>query len=170
MKVAAVLLLALATAHAKLPPAPRFAAKQTLKTTGTPATMAALHVRGGGMVPGDAYVKFFVATSVIYGLQCLLMPGSMTTMHYEAPSSQMTEFWLRGMSVMMFGAAFLMTQVDTELATRVGVVMNLAISVLLPWNGKFKWIAGGPGAATKPIHLFPELLLLVQSGMGLLAL
>ena len=173
MKVAAVLLLALATAHAKLPPAPRFAAKQTLKTTAvtsSPATLAALQVRGGGMVPGDAYVKFFVATSVIYGLQCLLMPGSMTTMHYEAQSSQITEFWLRGMSVMMFTAAFLMTQVDTELATKVGVIANIAISVLLPWNGKFKWIAGGPGAATKPIHLFPELLLLVQTATGLLAL
>ena len=70
MKVAAVLLLALATAHAKLPPAPRFAAKQTLKTTAvtsSPATLAALQVRGGGMVPGDAYVKFFVATSIDLG-------------------------------------------------------------------------------------------------------
>ena len=52
-------------------------------------------MRGGGAVDPEFYRKFWATTGSIYGAQCLLAPKSMTEMHYEAKSSQMTEFWLR---------------------------------------------------------------------------
>ena len=52
-------------------------------------------MRGGGAVDPEFYRKFWATTGGIYGAQCLLAPKSMTEMHYEAKSSQMTEFWLR---------------------------------------------------------------------------
>ena len=52
-------------------------------------------MRGGGAVDPEFYRKFWATTGGIYGAQCLLAPRSMTEMHYEAKSSQMTEFWLR---------------------------------------------------------------------------
>eukprot|EP00619_Florenciella_sp_RCC1007_P001172 CAMPEP_0205925876 /NCGR_PEP_ID=MMETSP1325-20131115/19178_1 /ASSEMBLY_ACC=CAM_ASM_000708 /TAXON_ID=236786 /ORGANISM="Florenciella sp., Strain RCC1007" /LENGTH=172 /DNA_ID=CAMNT_0053294485 /DNA_START=48 /DNA_END=566 /DNA_ORIENTATION=+ len=172
MKLITTLLLVLAaTTHAaKLHATPRVVGKLSAPKTPKPATTAALQLRGGGIVSQDAYLKFWSATGAIYGLQCLLLPGTMTSMHYDAASTQMTEFWLRGMSVMMFAASFLVLQVDPMLATKVALIANVAIGTLLPWNGKFKWIGGGPGAAAKPAHVLPELLLVVQSTMGLLAL
>jgi hypothetical protein len=151
-------LLALATAaQAKLAPA-------SLRKP------AALAVRGGGAVDPEFYRKFWATTGGIYGAQCLLAPKSMTEMHYEAKSSQMTEFWLRGMSVMLLTASYLVLQVPIDTAVRACLVSNIAIGALLPWNGKFSWIAGGPGAKCKPIHVFPELLLVAQTAMGVLAL
>ena len=80
-------LLALATAaQARLAPAPL-------------RKPAALAVRGGGAVDPEFYRKFWATTGGIYGAQCLLAPKSMTEMHYEAKSSQMTEFWLRTLPV-----------------------------------------------------------------------
>ena len=127
-------------------------------------------MRGGGAVDPEFYRKFWAATGSIYGAQCLLAPASMTEMHYEAKTSQMTEFWLRGMSVMMFTASYLVLQVDIDTAVKACLISNIAIGALLPWNGKFSWIAGGPGAKCKPIHVFPELLLVAQTAMGVLAL
>ena len=127
-------------------------------------------MRGGGAVDPEFYRKFWATTGGIYGAQCLLAPKSMTEMHYEAKSSQMTEFWLRGMSVMLLTASYLVLHVDIDTAVRACLVSNVAIGALLPWNGKFSWIAGGPGAKCKPIHLIPELLLVAQTAMGVLAL
>ena len=75
-----------------------------------------------------------------------------------------------GMSVMLLTASYLVLQVDIDTAVKACLVSNVAIGALLPWNGKFSWIAGGPGAKCKPIHVFPELLLVAQTAMGVLAL
>merc|ERR1719506_498234 len=105
-------LLALATAaQAKLAPA-------SLRKP------AALAVRGGGVDP-EFYRKFWATTGGIYGAQCLLAPKSMTEMHYEAKSSQMTEFWLRGMSVMLLTASYLVLHVDIDTAVKACLVSNV---------------------------------------------
>ena len=71
---------------------------------------------------------------------------------------------------MLLTASYLVLHVDIDIAVKACLASNVAIGALLPWNGKFSWIAGGPGAKCKPIHVFPELLLVAQTAMGVLAL
>ena len=182
-----VILLALAAlAHAKLPVVPRFAHKAT--------TAAALSVRGGGMISADIPIKINIATGVLYGLQCILAPSTMTTQYYSVPSNPVAEHdvrqchlfssqrighdeaddavehWLRGMGVAFAGFAALLSQADPEFAVKVLLATNVLFSSVVVLNSKFKIFGGDVPSPKYPMHIIPEVLCVGMVAICALAL
>ena len=161
MKTAILLALA-ALAHAKLPVVPRFAHKAT--------TAAALSVRGGGMISADIPIKINIACGVLYGLQCILAPSTMTTQYYSVPSNPVAEHWLRGMGVAFAGFAALLSQADPEFAVKVLLATNVLFSIVVVLNSKFKIFGGDVPSPKYPMHIIPEVLCVGMVAICALAL
>jgi hypothetical protein len=127
---------------------------------------AALNVRGGGVVDGDMYVKGVQGAIVVYGVLSASMPALMVTMHFKDAATEQTDYWIRGMGLYMIATAYLLGKSGDD-AVKIGLVISFLTGVILPWNAKFGYASK---LNTKPIHLFPELLLLGYTVAGLLAL
>jgi hypothetical protein len=131
----------------------------------------ALKLRGGSIVPADTYVKVFAGVFGLYALQMLAMPGKMVTDHFEAEATALTNFWIRGESVSLFALCYAVTQLPTDLAVKICTLSSLAIGILYPWNAKFGYLLGSGFPALKyPMHYVPEVLMLVLTAAGFLAM
>merc|ERR1719506_718301 len=93
----------------------------------TKAVSKALHLRGGGVVPGDIVVKTTQAVFGGYALALLFTPGLMTTLHFEQETSPITEFWARGSSVPLLSVAYFLSKISSEEAIKFCAVFNIAM-------------------------------------------
>jgi hypothetical protein len=145
----------------------------TSKTTvmSMPTVDAALKLRGGGLVPADTYVKVWAAVFGLYAAQMLVVPTKMVTDHFDADSNALMDFWIRGQSVSIAAMCYAATQLPTALAVKLATIVTAAIGILYPWNAKFGYMTGDGFPALKyPMHYVPEMLMLVLTGAGVLAM
>jgi len=136
-----------------------------------PAADAALQLRGGGMVPGDTYVKTWAAVFGLYALQMLAVPGKMVTDHFETESTPMLDFWIRGQSVSLGGLCYALTLLPTEAAVKIALATTVLIGLFYPYNAKFGYLTGEGFPVVKyPMHYVPEVLMAGLTLAGALAL
>ena len=95
----------------------------------------------------------------------LLLATQMTTLHFNQPESDITNFWARGSSVPFASVVYLLSKIPTADAIKFCAIFNIAIGIVYPWNAEFFTKLGG-----KPLHKFPTYFFGALSVAGLLAL
>ena len=88
----------------------------------------------------------------------------MTTMHFNAESNQMANFWARGSSCAFLGIVYLLNQVEPTVQMNFCTVFNIAVGILYPWNAEYI-----TKIDCKPLHKFPTVLFVALSVASLLA-
>ena len=72
---------------------------------------------------------------------------------------------MRGSAVPLLGFSYLLGKIDVADAVKVATAFNLAIGCIYPWNAAFI-----SKLDTKPFHRVPEVLFVVLTALGALAL
>jgi len=99
----------------------------------------------------------------------LAVPSKMVTDHFDAPSTPLLQFWIRGQSVSLLGLCYCVTKLPAEQGALVSAVSSAAVGILYPWNAKFGYI--NKGLPVKyPMHYVPEVLMAGMTLGGVLAL
>ena len=143
-----------------------------------------------GLTP-SLYVKAGSAIFGVYGVQMLVMPSTMMTDHFHAPSTKYTDFWIRGHAATVATVVYCMQQMESEAAAKAMLGLSAAIALLYPFNAKFGYLsqlevkcARRPPTAlhglrhhqltlvriADPMHYVPEALMLGLTVAGICAL
>jgi hypothetical protein len=116
-------------------------------------------------VSAAQYVQLVSATFAFYGLQMLLVPAMMVTMHFNATCDNMTRFWIRGSSIGFLGLVYALQAVPTAAAASIGLATSFACGVAYPWNTKFNLLKDNL-SAKYPMHYVPEVIMAVLTLIG----
>ena len=93
-----------------------------------------------GLTP-SLYVKAGSAIFGVYGVQMLVMPSTMMTDHFHAPSTKYTDFWIRGHAATVATVVYCMQQMESEAAAKAMLGLSAAIALLYPFNAKFGYLS-----------------------------
>ena len=127
---------------------------------------AALALRGGGVVPQDLYLKLVSVPFFMYGLQFLLMPEQVITMHFNYTPDENHIFFARGSGVSILALVYAVWQMPLDAAVKLMALYSLLVGIVYPWNAAYF----AKLDVKYPMHYVPETLMLGLSLLGALAL
>ena len=114
----------------------------------------------------DSFCTFFTAVFGMYATGMLALPGKMVTDHFDAPSTPMTEFWIRCFGVALTGLCYCVKTGNSQDMFDVALLTTIGITVMGPYNAKFGYL-GGKLPTKYPMHYMPEVLMPTLIGLGL---
>ena len=95
----------------------------------------------------------------VFGVQFLAIPETFWSMNFSDPYNKEVGFLGRMLGIMILANCYLMTEVDAELAYKVGATLSIVIAYFGPYTATklFK---------TKPAHKMPEILMPVMVALA----